>query len=460
MTKEEKRLQRKTSKVGIGKMLLWNSSSISVAISALVIGFVTFYCTDVLKMEPALVGTLFMVSKVFDSFTDLCAGFIVDHTQTKWGKGRPYEIFMLFLWLATWLLFSCPASFSTVAKSIWVFCMYTLMNSVCVTFLNANNVVYMVRAFETKEQQSKIIGYGSIFTMGAAMVFNVLFPTAMAKIGTDPAGWSRLIGMLALPLTMFGLLRILTIPEKFIPVSEKKGETVKISDIIPLLKQSRPVLIISTVRFLTGIVGGVAVSTYYWTYIIKNLGMMGIASVATVVCLPFAFVMPPLRKKFGMRGMCTIGIGVSAIGYFLTFFAGGNMATFMIATVIVSLGSLPLNLMYNMFIADVADYNEWKGYKRMEGTMGSITGLSDKLGKALGGFIMGVMMSASGYVGGAEVLPDSALMMIRILASFVPLIIYIILALVLRTYKVDKDLPQIQEDLAARGIDLAEAEQK
>jgi len=72
------------------------------------LGYATFYCTDVLQLAPALVGTLFMVSKIFDSFTDIVAGFIVDRTQTRWGKGRPYEIFMLFLWLSTWLLFQLP----------------------------------------------------------------------------------------------------------------------------------------------------------------------------------------------------------------------------------------------------------------------------------------------------------------------------------------------------------------
>lgn len=144
MTKEEKlarKQQRKAEKVGFGKLLLWNSSSCSVALSTLMLGYATFYCTDVLQLAPALVGTLFMVSKIFDSFTDIVAGFIVDRTQTRWGKGRPYEIFMLFLWLSTWLLFSCPTSFATAAKCIWIFCMYTFMNSICVTFLNANNVV-------------------------------------------------------------------------------------------------------------------------------------------------------------------------------------------------------------------------------------------------------------------------------------------------------------------------------
>ena len=460
MTKEEKlarKQQRKAEKVGLGKLLLWNSSSCSVALSTLMLGYATFYCTDVLQLAPALVGTLFMVSKIFDSFTDIVAGFIVDRTQTRWGKGRPYEIFMLFLWLSTWLLFSCPTSFATAAKCIWIFCMYTFMNSICVTFLNANNVVYMVRAFENKEQQSKIVGYGSIFTMAGAMVFNVLFPTAMAKVGTDAVGWSRLVGMIAIPLTAIGMLRILTIPEKFTPVSEKNGEQTHLKDLLPLLKESRPVLIICMVRFVQNIATGLGVGTYYWQYIIGNLGMMGIASVTTILVLPLAFALPGLRKKFGMAGMSVIGILVSCIGYLAMFFAGGNMVFVLVATLLGAAGAVPLNMMFNMFIADVADYNEWKGFKRMEGTMGSLTGLAGKIGNAFGGFLMGVLMSASGYVGGAAAQVDSAIMMIRVLASVAPLALMLVVAAILRLYTVDKQMPQIKQDLEARAAATTEA---
>lgn len=121
--------ERKVGKVGFSKLILWNSSSCSVALSTLVLGYASFYCTDVLQLSPALVGTLFMVSKMFDSVTDVLAGFIVDRTQTHWGKGRPYEIFMLFLWFSTWLLFSCLTSFATTAKCIWIFCILPSLQS-------------------------------------------------------------------------------------------------------------------------------------------------------------------------------------------------------------------------------------------------------------------------------------------------------------------------------------------
>ena len=62
-------------------------------------------------------------------------------------------------------------------------------------------------------------------------------------------------------------LRILTIPEKFTPVSEKNGEQTHHKDLLPLLKESRPVLIICMVRFVQNIATGLGVGTYYWQYI-------------------------------------------------------------------------------------------------------------------------------------------------------------------------------------------------
>ena len=162
----EKKVKNPDDKLSFVKLLLWSTSSVSVALSALVLGFVTVYCTDTLGLEPVIVGTVFLVSKLVDGVTDLIAGVIIDRTQTRWGKGRPYEIFMLFLWLSTWGLFSVPVQFSNTMKYVWIFFMYVFMNAVCTTFLNGNNVVYMIRAFKTKEQQTKLTAYSGFFTVG------------------------------------------------------------------------------------------------------------------------------------------------------------------------------------------------------------------------------------------------------------------------------------------------------
>lgn len=446
----EAQSSKKKNKVGFLKLICWQSSAVSVSISTLVLMFVTIYCTDTLGMPPALVGTLFMVSKLVDGVTDILAGFIIDRTETKWGRGRPYEIFMVFLWLSTWLLFSCPEGFSLVAKSIWIFCMYVFMNAVCITFLNANNVVYLVRSFETKEQQVKLTAYGSFFTMGAAVTFNMLFPMAMGRMATSAAGWSRLIGMLAVPLTLIGIIRMLTIKEQYQNDVKAEGEKLQLKDVFTLVRTNEYVVRLSLARFIANMVGSMGVAVYFWTYIVGNVSLMGVTSVTSIVFLPVAFVLPLLRRKLGLGRLVMCGFSISVAGYILMFFSGGNLAAVVVATFLTSGGAVPFSMLFNIFLIDCADYNEWKGNPRMEGTLGSLTGFANKVGGAFGGFFLGIMLSIAGYDGNLQVQGDGALLMIRLLAGIIPAVLYLVIIWIMKTYKLDKELPKMKEEIEAR----------
>ena len=90
-TKEKNEDER----LGFGKLLLWNSRMVSSAIVTLMLGFLMIYCTDTLKVSPAYISIILVASKVLDGVTDMFAGFIVDRTKTRWGKARPYEIFIV-----------------------------------------------------------------------------------------------------------------------------------------------------------------------------------------------------------------------------------------------------------------------------------------------------------------------------------------------------------------------------
>jgi Na+/melibiose symporter-like transporter len=439
MTKE-KRIKNPDNKLGFGRLALWSTSSVSVALSALVLGFVTVYCTDTLGLEPVIVGTVFLVSKLVDGATDLIAGVIIDKTKTRWGKGRPYEIFMLFLWLSTWGLFSVPEQFSMMAKYVWVFFMYVFMNAVCTTFLNGNNVVYMVRAFKTKEQQAKLTAYSSFFTMGAGFAFNILFPIGVEKIATSAAGWSRLVGMMALPLTLLGLVRMLTIREQYNLDADVYSQQLKLSDVITVFKTNRPAVLIGIVRFLYALITSMGVMVFYFTHVIGNVGLMGVTAVFSLVGLPLAFLMPPMRRKWGMDKMVMAGFIVCAAGAGVMFLAGSNFPLVLISILLTSVGVIPFNMMFNMYIIDCAEYNELLGNQRLEGTMGALFGLMFKIGSAFGGFVLGVCLSLVDYDGKLAVQPASSIMAIRILASIVPLIFYLIMVLIMKYVKLDEKL--------------------
>lgn len=437
-------------KVGIGKLFLWNSRAVSTSIVTLMLGFLMIYCTDTLKVPAAYVSIILVVSKFLDGVTDMFAGFIVDRTQTKWGKARPYEVFIVAIWLATWLLFSCPESFSMTAKLIWIFVMYALANSICYTFLNANQTPYLVRAFKSG-QIVKQTSYGSIITMLAAVIFNMTFPALMGSIATSASGWSRLVLMFAVPLAAVGTLRMIFIPEQYdVDAESPNTEKLKVSDIFKLIRTNKYILIIVLMTFVFNFVCNMGVNTYFFTYIVGNVGLMGITAVAQIVALPLALFFPKLIAKFSTVKLMMAGFIVSAVGYLLNFVAGSNVALLSVAAILWGAGTIPASMLSALVVIECADFNEWKGNHRMEGTMSSLVGLGAKIGAAIGAGALGILLSMVGYTGDAATMPQAALTMIRMLFSIVPMVLYILVALTLKGYTLNKQLPQIQEEIQQR----------
>lgn len=170
-------------KIGIAKFWGWQSRAVSLGCMTIVYGYLMIYCTNTLGLSAGLVGTLLLVSKLFDGVTDLLAGYVIDNTKTKLGKARPYEFAIIGVWLCTWLLFSCPTEWSYTVKAVWVFIIYTFVNSILATLLSTNQTAYMVRAFPNMTQIVKLNSYGGIVvTLGCAVV-SMLFPQMMATMG-------------------------------------------------------------------------------------------------------------------------------------------------------------------------------------------------------------------------------------------------------------------------------------
>lgn len=436
------------TKVGVKNMICWQARAVSKTVNVLVMIYLMIYCTDTLQVPAAIVSGILVLSKFLDGVTDMVAGYIVDKTKTKWGKGRPYEVFIVFLWFVTWLLFSCPAGWSTTVKCIWIFVMYALINSVAMTFLNANELVYMVRAFNNEEQQVKLSSYGGIFCSLAAMLFNTVFPIVMGKIATSAAGWSRMVAMFAVPFAVIGLMRMIFIKEKYDVdiVAEKHEEKVKLKEVLKVIKINKYVLIIAAMQFVFSFVSNMGASTYYYTYIVKNVGKMGVVSMFTFITLPVPLIFPLLIKKFSTKTLVTGGFCISAAGYLLNFFAGTNMVMLVIANLLTGVGTVPAAYLCALMILDCAEYNEWKGIRRMEGTMNSISGLGGKVGGALGAGALGFLLQISGYTGAMDTMPDSAFTMIRMLFSLIPMVLYLLTAATMGFYNLNKKMPQIREE--------------
>lgn len=447
-------------KLPVGKFFLWKSREVSVAaINTIVLGYLTIYCTDTLGMNPALVGTLLLASKAFDGVTDLFAGFLVDNTNTRWGKARPYEISVIGMWLCTVLLFSASPVWSGTIKTVWVFVMYTMVFSFFSTLLEACNTPYMIRAFSGNSKViAKVASFGGIISTFGGVVISVSFPILMGKLATSAGGWRTLILIYALPLVVLGMLRFLFVKEDP-KIDAGNSEKVRFKEIFTMLKKNKYCWIYAGIMGLYNISLGFGAGTYYFTYIIGDIQKFGIVSILSVVLLPVMFAFPVMMKKMSVSQLFVVFSVLSVVGYVTIFFGRDNFIIVLLGVLLSTLLNLPLGYLGALVIMQLATYNEYIGLPRMEGSSGIISNFTRKIGAGVGSGFAGILLGASGFISSTSktvTQPESAMMMIRCLYSIFPAICAaLIIVLSIMLAKLGKDIPKMEVEIEKRRAKVA-----
>ena len=153
---------------------------------ALLSAFVMIFLTDTVGMNAGIVGTLIAVSKLFDGVSDIFFGSLIDKTNTKMGKARPWMLYGYFgCAVCLVAIFCIPADISATAQYAWFFIAYTLLNA---GFYTANNIAYSaLTALVTKNNHERV-QMGSIrfmFAFGTSMLIQTI------TVGTGRLLWRR-----------------------------------------------------------------------------------------------------------------------------------------------------------------------------------------------------------------------------------------------------------------------------
>ncbi len=434
--------------------LAWSSRGIAAAINVVFVLQITYYATDLLGLNAAVIGGIILVSKIIDAFTDLGFGFILDKTHTRWGKARPYEIFIILEWLFTILLFNVPKVGPT-GQYIWIGVMYVIINAVCSTALGGVDSVYMARTFTTDQNRIKAMSVNGVVVMFCSIVFNILFPRFLAGAGTTLSGWSQMSITMGIALSLIGILRFIFCKEIVTEEGEEKknGPTneLGLKESLGLLLKNRYLWIIVGLMFLVFIVNNMqTATTYYFKYIYGDLGAQGTAAITTMVVVPAMIFFPMLTNRFGTTRILQACSIIGMVGIVIRTIGGPNMVTIIIGGLLFGVGTLPIAMMINTYLIDCMDYGEWKTGTRIEGLVASIANFASKVGNGVAAGIVGLVTGLAGYDGMAEVQTASANNAIIFLYNFLPMIVFGAMIILSFMYKVDSFRPQMQADLARK----------
>lgn len=435
--------------------LAWSSRGVSAALNVILVAYTSFYASDVLGLNIGIVGSLLLISKVIDAFTDLGIGFIIDKTNTRWGKARPYEIFIVLEWIFTVMLFSAP-DIGKTGQYIWIFIMYVVINAICVTALGGADAVYMARTFSTDNNRIKAMSINGVVVMLFSIIFNIIAPQFIANAGASKSGWMQLAICMAIPLALIGILRFVFCKEITVDQEEKKSdpkknEKITFKETIGALSKNKYLFLLVGMMFITYIINNLGqAATYYFQYMVGNIGALSIVNLTALITPVMLFIFPALSKKLGTTRLLQIAMVFGIAGMILRTLGGTNMITLLIGSGIASVAVLPISMMINTYLIDCMDYGEWKTGIRVEGMIASVTNFAGKVGTGVASGLLGLVMGIAGYDGTLAVQSESANMAIICMYNIFPLILYVIMFVLSMLYKMDKIKPQMKEDLAKK----------
>lgn len=437
----------------------WSGRSVSLAVCTTLIGYTTFYSTDVLGLDPVLIGFLLMASKVFDGITDLMIGFIIDRTNTRWGKARPYEIGVIFLWIFSVMLFCTPSALSQTAKAIWVFVMYTLVNAVCFTMLYGNEAAYLIRAVKTDENRTKLTAVSGIYILLFSTVAAVIIPQGVKAAGTIPSNWIMLAVIVAIPCVLIGILRFIFIKEIKVDSQPVK---LNIREGITTVGKNKYIWMLAAMYFCYHLANNVSgtVATYYGEYVYGDIGIASILSLAMILVPVFLIFIPQVMGKIGTAKTLRVGFVIMIAGYGIRTLGGTNLITLFTGNLLSVVGYVPIAFMLNVYLFECMDYGYWKTGKRVEAMMNSITSFVAKLGSAFASGGVGLLLGMVGYNGSLDVQPGSAITAIIVSYNIIPMVIIIIAVIISTKYDVEKYLPEIRREIAATEKGTGEANEE
>ena len=440
---EEKKYLKWYNKVGYG-----SGDIAGNVVYAFLTSFVMVYLTDTVGLTAGIVGTLIAVSKIFDGFTDIFFGSMIDKTHTRLGKARPWMIYGYIGCAVTLIaVFAVPMNLGNSAKYAWFFIAYTLLNGV---FYTANNIAYSaLTSLVTKNSKERVQmgSYRFIFAFSTSLLIQSITVGFVDRLGGDAGAWRTvaiIYAVVGLIVNTISGLSVKELSENELNEGEEKMEQEEygLVQAFHLLIKNKYYLKICGTYILQQLYGAmIGAGIYYMTWVLKNKNLFGQFAWAVNVPLIVALIFTPtlVGKWKGMYKLNLRGYILAVIGRALVVVAGymGSIPLMMAFTALAALGQGPWQGDMNAVIASCSEYTYLTQGKRVDGTMYSCTSLGVKLGGGIGTAVVGWLLEFSGYVGTNSVQPRSALDMMQFMYLWLPLFFDVLIMFVLSKMDVE-----------------------
>lgn len=421
--------------------------------------FLLYFYTDVFGISAAAAGTMFAVTRIWDTINDPIMGTIADRTTTRWGKFRPY-----LLWIAIpfgiigILTFSTP-DLAMKGKLVYAYITYSLM-MMAYTAINIPYTAMLGVISSDSLERTSVSSYKFIGTnIGGIIIQGGTIPLVkLLGQGSEAQGYQLTMILYSIVAVILFILCFYGTRERVQPPKDQKT---KVGQDLKDLGKNTPWITLGVVGLLT--LSWVSIkmgsTLYYFKYYVNNKEIFSSFMVAGSAASILGIILTKwFTSRFGKKRFYFIIMMANAVLMGVFFIASPEQIKLMFSLNILSsfIAGPAMPIVWAMY-ADTADYSEWKNNRRATALVFSAALFAQKMGWTVGGALAGWLLAYFGYVANMEQ-TENTIMGIRLMMSLIPAGISLLSAFAIYFYKLDdQTIEQISKELEQRRLQAAEA---
>jgi GPH family glycoside/pentoside/hexuronide:cation symporter len=415
--------------------------------------YLPIFWAKIMLLPTAAASIIMLVSRIFDGVSDIYIGFKVNGTKSRYGRARPW-----LLWMALPALLTMSALFFVPNLSENGLIIYAFITYNCVAFfiftaltIPITSLLSMITGDPEKQIKMNMLGMG--FCTALTVLGNWYILDIIEAMGGGSKGYWRFFTLIGLFAMCIFILTFWGTRERVIRTEAQKADQISMKEVLKYVLANKwfMVMILFT-TFMMLYPAFMGINPFYMEYVMENPDLIGpytsIMYIAMFITLVGA---SPIVPRIGKINAAFMGMFMQLVGNLIPLVDISSVSLLMVAAVLRGAGPALLLGINLTFLCDVVDYGEWKTGKRLEGIVFAGSSMGGKIGLGLGGAILNAMLTLGGYVGDAATQTPSALDAITItftwwysLGSLACTIILFFLR------RLDMQMPQIRADLEER----------
>lgn len=422
-----------------------------------------YFYTNVVGISAGAVGMIMLLSRVFDGFSDVLMGTIIDRTHSKYGKARIWILRLAIPYaLAAVLLFTMPPM-GEMGKIIYAFVTYNIMNTVVYTAISQPFHALGSLMSRDRRERDVICNIRMVLSITASMIITAFTLPIINKVAglleNQQMAWIIVTAVYAIVSVFVLINTYCTCTERVQAVkkdTEEKKENTPFWTAFKVTVTNRYFLIaLGLMIFYTAyqIIIGTDL-TYYCQYVLNNVDLvMPLSAAEKVSTIVGIALLPKLLPKYGKRNLICAGCVLGIAGQLL-FLLNITSVPLGVATCIMrGFGIAPFYGVQYSLPSDAIEYGHWKTGVRVEGLMFSSMSMGQKAGSGFTSAIMGAILSMAAFDGLKATAAEqtaSAISAIKTFYLYVPIVIWVIMFLIAACYKLDKMYDKMMRELISR----------